>query len=219
MADDKLSIISAELAMTGNNVPAVADDGSDEWNACSPAYDIGVPLTVERHNWNFATQIAALNRVGDSPDDQYTDAYAMPPGSLSLVWVRADSSGIEAAPALDEVAIDYKIINNQICLSSEGGAITAKFVVNPGVQNWPPLFTAIIRLLVRSAIYRGLHEDNAQADREEAKAEALLDEARTRTDQQSPKRAAFTSRAVNARRVRRPAISSPPGYGGTGNPN
>lgn len=219
MADDKLAVINGELAVTGNNLVATADDGSDEWNTCSAAYDIAVPLTVERHNWNFATQIAPLNRVGASPDDQFTDAYAMPDGSLALIWVRLDQAGVETAPAVNEYAADYKIINNQICLTSNGAIPTAKFVANPGIQNWPPLFTAVIRLLVRSAIYRGLHEDTSQADREEAKAEAMLHEARTRTDQQEPRRRIFNSRALAARRVRRPVNISPPGWGGTGNPN
>lgn len=218
MADDKLSIIAAELALTGNNIPSVADDGSDEWNVCSPAYDIAVPLTLSRHSWNFGTQVVTLNRVGDSPDTQFTDAYAMPPACLGLIWVRVDGAGVESAPAFDDVPVDYKIINNQICLTAEGGSVTAKFEANPGIQNWPPLFTAVIRLLVRAAIYRGFHEDQTQADREEAKAEAMLSEARTRTDQQQPKRAVFNSRALAARRIRRPTTISPPGWGGTGIP-
>lgn len=208
MAQDKLSIINSELAKTGNNLVAVEDDGSDEWTACSPAFDDAVELTTERHTWNFGSNIVAVNRVGNSPDDLYDDAFAMPQGSLRLVWVR-----------LNDASVDYKIIGNKICLSSGGGTVTAKIIVDPGSQNWPPIFAAVIRLHVRAAIYRGLHEDAAQADREEAKAEHMLQEARTVVDQNAPKRAMFNSRARSSRRVRRPWVRSPADFGGTGVPN
>ena len=213
MASDKIGIINSELAQTGNATVAVEDDGSEEWNVCSPAYDVGVDVTVERHDWNFGTNIATLQRVGDSPDDEYDDAYALPNGQLSIVWVRLASGG-----GIDQPA-DFKIINDLICLTSSGLRPKCKFLVNPGEQNWPPLFAAVIRLLVRAAIYRGLNEDAAQADKEEKKAEAILNEARTRVDQSSPKRAMFNSRAVMSRRVRRPWVGSPAGWSGTGVPD
>ena len=208
MAQDKLSIINSELAKTGNNLVAVEDDGSDEWIACSAAYDDAVDLTIERHSWNFGSAIVALNRVGNSPDDLYSDAYAMPPGSFRLVWVR-----------LNDASVDYKIIGNQVCLSAGGQAVTAKYIINPGIQYWPPIFAAVIRQHVRAAIYRGLHEDAAQADREEVKAEHILQEARTTVDKNAPKRAMFNSRARSSRRVRRPWVRSPADFGGTGVPD
>lgn len=205
---DKLSIIADELARTGNNIPAVSDDGSDEWTVCSPAFDAAVAETIEAHSWNFDTRIASLVRQNASPDDLYTDAFAKPNQCVHLIWVR-----------LNDQTVDYKIINNQVCLSAGGRTVTAKYVLDQGTANWPPLFAKVIRLLVRSAIYRGLHEDPATADREEAKAMAALADARTRVDQESPKRAPFNSRAVAARRVRRPFVNSPAGWSGTDVPD
>lgn len=205
---DKLGIINTELAQTGDATVAVENDGSEEWDVCSPAFDTAVDLTIERHNWNFGTKIATLQRVGDSADDMYTDAYAIPAGALSVVWVRL-ASGVIDQP------VDYKIINNQIVLTASNLTPKVKYVLDPGSQNWPPIFAAVIRLLVRAAIYRGLHEDAEQADKEELKAERMLSEARTRVDQNAPKRALFNSRAVMSRRVRRPWIHSPPGWIGT----
>jgi hypothetical protein len=205
---DKLSIIADECARTGNNIPAAADDGSDEWNVCSPAFDAAVAETIEGHSWNFDTNVASLVRQNASPDDLYTDAYAKPNQCLHIIWVR-----------LNDQTVDYKIINNQICLTSNGWTPTAKYIVDNGMANWPALFTKVIRAYVRSAIYRGLHEDPETADREEAKAQAYLQEARTRVDQESPKRAPFNSRAIAARRVRRPWISTPAPWSGTDVPD
>lgn len=190
---DKLSIISDELARTGNTIPAAADDGSDEWTTCSPAYDAAVKETIEGHSWNFDTQVATLVRQNDSPDATYTDAFAKPNQSLHLIWVRVNGA-----------AVDYKIINDQVCLSAGGGVVTAKYVVDQGSANWPALFTKIIRLHVRAAIYSGLHEDPATAMSYEGAARNALAEARTRVDQESPKRAPFNSRARAARYTRRP---------------
>lgn len=209
---DKLSLINTELAETGNALVAVADDGSDEWTVCSAAYDAAVDLTLERHDWNFGTQIVTLQRTGASPDDVYSDAYARPTGALSIVWVRLQSAGIDQP-------CDYKIIDGQIVLNSSNLTPICKIVVDPGVSNWPPVFCKIVRQWVRAAIYRGLQEDARQADVEEGKAERALMEARTRVDQDAPKRAMFNSRVRAARRVRRPWISTPAGWSGTDVPS
>lgn len=208
MAADKLSIIADELARTGNYVPAVADDGSDEWTVCSPAYDAAVQETIEGHSWNFDTQIIVLNRVGNSPDPLYNDAYAKPDQSLHLIWIR-----------LDNRSVDYKIVNNQVCLSATGGVVTAKYVFDQGAANWPPMFAKIIRLFVRAAIYSGLHEDPQTGLIYEKMARTALEEARTRVDQESPKRAPFNSRARSARYTRRPFLNSPASWTGTDVPD
>lgn len=207
---DKLSIINGELAVTGNNLVAVSDDGSDEWISASAAYDNAWASTIEKHSWGFETNVTTLQRVGASPDDLYTDAFAKPGGCLHLIWIR-----------LRDQTIDYKIINDQVCLNAFGQTtlVTAKYVVDNPAANWPNAFLDIIRLLVRAGIYRGVNEDPAEADKQEAKAEIVLQQARTRVDQEGPKRALFNSRALIARRVRRPWINAPADWGGTGVPN
>lgn len=205
---DKLSIIADELARTGNNVPAAADDGSDEWNCCSPAFDAAVQETIEGHSWNFDTRIVPLVQSGTSDDDLYTTSYAKPNQCLHLIWVR-----------LNDQTVDYKIINNLICLTPNGFTPTAKYIVDQGMANWPPLFVKIIRLHVRAAIYGGLRDDPETALLYEKAALDALQDARTRVDQESPKRAPFNSRAIAARRVRRPFVNSPAGWSGTDVPN
>jgi hypothetical protein len=206
---DKLSIIADELARTGNNIPNVADDGSDEWLCCSPAFDAAVQETIEAHSWNFDTRILPLVKLPTPPDDDlYQDAYAKPNQCLHLIWVR-----------LNDQTVDWKIINDQICLTDNGYTPVAKFILDQGMANWPPSFTKIIRLYVRAAIYGGLHEDPQSALIYERMAQSALQDARTRVDQESPKRAPFNSRAIAARRVRRPWISTPSPWSGTDVPN
>jgi hypothetical protein len=206
---DKLSIINDVLAETGNNLVAVADDGSDEWTTASPAYDKAVENTLDSRNWQFDKHVATLVRVGASPDDLFNDAMAMPANALHLIWVRVNDQ-----PA------DYKVIGNQICLNLNNFTATAEFLLDSNATgNWPPLFAEVIRFLVRAAVYRGLHEDPVQGDKEEQKAMLALTIAGTRDAQQNPKRATFNSRAMAARIVRHPWIRTPFSWGGTGVPD
>lgn len=213
---NKLSIIADELAEMGENPVAVADDGSPEWNCTSPTYEKAIQETVEAHNWAFDTAIATLVRAGNSPDDLYTDAMAMPANLLSLIWVRLSMSPGAEAP------VDYKIIGNQICLSLSGFTANAKYTVDPqiaGTGAWPPLFTKIIRLRVKAAIFEGLREDANGARGARAEADAALKSAQFRIDQDNPKRAVFNSRARASRLIRRPYLSTPSPFGGTGTGN
>jgi hypothetical protein len=69
-----------------------------------------------------------------------------------------------------------------------------------------------------AGIYRGLNEDISAASQMESQAARKLQDARTRTDQEQPKRSLFNSRLRAARRVRRPWVETPPGWGGTNTP-
>jgi hypothetical protein len=207
MANDKLSIIQEALGLTGNIVPNVADDGSDEWALASLAYETAVDGLIEAHNWNFATLIVTLVRAGTSPDIMFTDAYNKPADSMAVVWIR-----------VNDVPVDYKIINNQICINSLSGTVTLKYVRQPDPGSWPPMFVDCVRTATMAGIYRGLNEDMGAANAMDQRAMHLLQDARTRTDQEQGKRALFNSRLRAARRVRRPWDNTPPSWGGSNTP-
>jgi len=207
MSEDKLSIINYCLGLTGNRLVNVADDGSDEWTVASLAYEAAVGWLIEAHSWGFGTTIVTLQRGGDSTDPLYGDFYAKPNGCFRVVWVRVND-----APA------DYKVIGNTINLTARGGVVTCKFVEQPTPDNWPPLFIQALRASVMAGVYRGLNEDISTADRQDAMARDWLRDAKTAVDQDEPKRAPFNSRLRASRRIRRPWLSSPRDWGGTGRP-
>lgn len=192
MASDKISICFEALALTGNNVPSVADDGSDEWNIASVAYEAAVGSLIEAHSWKFAKAEATLVRSGDSPDEQFDDAFAKPADCLALVWVKVNG-----------LSVDYKIIGNLICIDANGAAVTCEYVRTPDAGSWPPMFVDCVRQKTMAGIYRGLNEEIPAAERMEVQARMSLQEARTRTDQEQPKRALFISRLHLARQVPR----------------
>jgi hypothetical protein len=205
---DKLATINNALTLTGDNLCNVAEDGSDEWQVGSVAYETGYEYLLEAHDWKFATKVGVLQRSGTPADDYFTDAYAKPPDCVHLIWVR-----------LQDTPVIYIILGNQVALSAGGGAVTAKWVSSTAAdQAATRLFFAVLHLMVMSGIYRGLHEDTNAADRHWAEAMAMLEQAKVRSDQEQPKRAFFNSRLAAARMIRRPWLRTPPGWGGTGSP-
>jgi hypothetical protein len=219
----KLDLINSALAMTGNNLVAVADDGSDEWTASSPAYERGLALMMEDHGWGFATVVVPdLAASSTAPaNTQWDTAYNLPGDLLHLIWVRI------AAQATDLGSqTAYDIENGKLVLNARGGPPPPDTTVTPSTvsikyvsttyadpQGATPLFIVALQSFVMSGIYRGLHEDTAEADKLWQAGELYSQRARTRYDQQKPKRAFWNSRISAARRVRRPWPPSPSGWG------
>lgn len=221
---DKLGVINSALSQTGDNLVNVADDGSDEWNTASPAYERALAYMIEAHGWSQATDVRPLQPAANVPDDdQYDTAYNLPPDLVHLIWVR-----VSDLPSV------YDLLAGQLIINARGGpdqpvapipAITPQPVTIKGIFSTnadptfaTPTFVVALTTFVMSGIYRGLHEDVAQAAVMWNSAKALLQEAMTRHDQQKPKRAMFNSRITAARRIRRPWPIVPGGWGGTGTP-
>lgn len=191
---DKLQLIQDACEQTGDYVPQVAEDGSEEWAKGSTAYEMALPYAIEGADWKFGTKIETLTRQGGSVDSDYDDAYAKPTDLLHLIWVRLN----------DLPLADYKIVDNKILLTSDSGVVTIKSVKAPDITAVTPTFAMAMRSFVMSGIYRGLHGDDAKADKMWAAAEQFLRQAAARSDQEQPKRAMFNSRVLQARRTRRP---------------
>jgi hypothetical protein len=218
---DKLGVINRALGLTGNNFVNVAEDGSDEWNVASIAYEDALADMMEDHSWSFATLVAMLTPAVNAPsDDQFDTAYNFPADFLHLLWVR-----------LNDMPTVYDILNRQLVINAQGGppppsppnvpgVVTIKYVSANGADPVlaTPKFVRAITAYVMSGIYRGLHEDPGQADNMWKAADAFLQRARTRHDQQKPKRAMFNSRIAASRRIRRPWPPTPTGWSGSGIP-
>jgi hypothetical protein len=218
---DKLGVINSGLSQTGDNLVNVAEDGSPEWNVCSPAYERALGYMMEQHGWTTATDVRTLQPTGTAPtDDLYDTAYAFPRDMVHLIWVR-----------VSDRPVNYDILAGQLILNARGGnpqpnppntpqpvTIKAVFSTNSDVVNQTPTFVLSMVGFVMSGIYRGLHKDVGQAERMWNGAKMLAQEAMTRHDQQKPKRAMFNSRLSASRRVRRPWPLIPPDFGGTGRP-
>lgn len=233
---DKLSLINEQLAMTGDNLVAAADDGSDEWTVASAGYETGMEYMLDQHDWKQLTTVLTLNATGQVPkDDQFDTVFNKPTDCIHIIWLRVSFSGGTGG---SDFPLLYQIVGNQIYVNLFGGGtntgttaptVTMKYVSsnipNQAIHTNGDLgpfmlrtFMTALRKFVEAAIYRGLHDDPGEARQSEASAKMLLQEARTRSDQEQPKRAIFNQRITASRRVRRPFPPTPTGWGGSGIP-
>lgn len=221
---DKLGAINAALVFLGDNQVNVADDGSDEWTVCSPAYERAMGYIMEGHSWGFATQVVTLQPSPTAPQDTDWDtAYPIPSDCVHIIWLKINQDVADPTGSTTASLTLYDIMGTAtgpvIVVNAQGGppppspavtpaAITLKYISNSGPlsdsSNGTPTLIAALQDFIMSAIYRGLHEDSVEADKMFMGAEAMLQKARTRYDQQKPKRQFFNSRMAASRRVRRP---------------
>lgn len=186
----RIEIINNALAMTKNLTCAVEFDGSNEWDVAFRAYERAVGVILEKGVFSFSTQTATLARTGDAPEgysDRWGNAYAMPAGCLKLRTVKNESADIP-----------YIIVDNEILTFHTD--VVAVYVREPAQNAWPHLFVEALTLYVEAGVLRGVNEDYDAADKREKRADAMFETAHTRSDQQTPGRAMFTSRVGNRRR-------------------
>ena len=218
----KTETINSALSQTGDNLIAAADDGSEEWNVASPAYERALAYMIESHGWSQATAVRTLQPSNVAPaDTRYDTAYPLPDDLVHLIWVR-----------LNDTNCNWDLLNDQLVVNAQGGppppnppatplplTIKGVFSTNSDPTFGTPTFVLALVAFVMSGIYRGLHKDTGQAERMWNAGKAMLMEAKSRHDMQKPKRAIFNSRMTAVRRRRKPWPQTPSGWSGTGNPN
>jgi hypothetical protein len=225
----KLDVINDALVSAGIDEVFVAADGSDNWNAASRAYEIALEFMLDNHNWAAVTKIQTLQPLTTPPEDrQFDTAYPKPPDCVHLIWMR-----------LDDAPVLYKIVGNHLEVRAISGSslyypapsgttpgvVQIQYVSSdPGGDQSPTTdrmartFITALMFFTLSGIYRSLMYDVQEAAAMWKIGVGVLQEAKTRADQETPKRAMWNSRIYVARRVRRPWPQLPSGWGGTGSP-
>lgn len=223
------------MVLTGDNIVSTSDNGSDEWNVCSPAYERGLGYASESHSWGFA-KIVNPNLTPSPtppPDTQWDTAYPIPQDCVHIIWLKINDNNGDAPNYWTNQPVLYDIqnIGSVPCIvtNSQGGPpppqpplkpsiISLCYISNSGAlldstMGTPTLIMAL-QSFIQAGIYSGLHEDTQEGERLWAFGEKMLQLARTRYDQQKPKRQFFNSRMYAVRRVRKPW--PPYGIGGWG---
>lgn len=229
---DKLDIINSALSQTGDNAVAALNDGSEEWNCASPAYERALAYMIEQHPWRWTTTGTMVEPATNLPANENWDtAYNLPPDLVHLIWML-----IDGRPAVYDLEMGPPQANGtpgpvQLVTNSQGGPprpippqkplpVRIKYVSQAASDPsyGTPTFVLALITYTMSGIYRGLHEDTAEADKVWAGAEGIMSKAKTRHDQQTGKRAPYNSRMTASRRLRRPYPPVPGGWSGTGIP-
>lgn len=221
----KIDLVNTALALCGDELCAVSDDGSAEWNTASAAYEMAIEwmLEAKASSWKFGSTVQVLQPTGILPQDTWFDtAYARPADMIHLLWVR-----------YGDLPISYRIVNNQIYVRLFSGVpatvpnpppvlmpLTAKYLSsNAGVTATSRMFMTALIAFVRAGIYGGLHEDGALEAQWAKAARSLTEEAAAVSAQEEPKRAVFNHRITARRRIRGPWRANTDQWGGTGGPS
>jgi hypothetical protein len=214
----KTEIINSALSQTGDNLVSVADDGSVEWNTCSPAYERALGFVTEAHPWSWTTSMRTLQPSPTPPtDDHYDTAYPLPSDLVHIIQVR-----------MADRPCAWELLDDQIIVNARGGPPPPSSPVTPAIVtmkgifsknsdpvNATPTVVVALQMFVMSGIYRGIRKDMAEANTLWSQAFNILDMAKSRHDMQSPKRAIFVSRMTASRRSRRPGPPLPRGIEST----
>jgi hypothetical protein len=187
----KLDIIQKACMLCGENPPQTEDDGSAEWDVCSARYDLILPVLIQKHGWNFATRMEVLVEAGSNPSQNFDYAYLRPPGAVHVLalW----SGGLK----IDK----YEVLDGKFCTDvSQAAGVTAEYVVVVGPDAASNLFVLGLVEHIRAGVIGGLQEDLQRADDLEAKANLIIDQARSRDNQEEPARDLSVGRVASRRR-------------------
>jgi hypothetical protein len=211
--NDELSIINDALMDCGYDPVTVAGgDNSAAWLAGKRAYDRYLPVLMARHDWKFRTRLTTLSRQGTSTFPGLTDIYQKPADCLHIMacW---DVAVAEQATALPQYYVrefrittpkfDFKLIGDQVhCIGPDG--VGCLYLPWPSSDaDMPALFREALVQGCIAILQRGLNDDREKAVDAFKMGEMMLQEGRTRSDNQEPRRAIFSQRMQQVRRTRR----------------
>lgn len=147
MAMTKTKIISNALTQLGHD-PIITLDQPDQLTlAAEQAYDLLVPSILETNNWRFATQIAQLSKLPETPPSgsYWTSVYQLPAGFLKNIRIYPQN-------------YEYDIYENFKIYSNWNGEIWMEYIFMPDPSRFPNLFALFVSYDI--AVYLAL--SNAQ---------------------------------------------------------
>jgi hypothetical protein len=216
---DKLTLINRALVQTGDDPLTVLDDGSDRFIAASAGYEDGLAVLMEESNWGFATLVVQLPPLPTPPANNAWDTqYNLPGDLLHIVWVRVNQNTTDPTTSVLSQPTLWDIEAGKLVINAQGGppppsppltpAIAfLKYVSttfgDPATPGTTPLFVRALTAYTMAGLYRS-RGDVAEAKESTQAAMVFSQQARTRYDQQKPKRQFRNSRILAARRVRHP---------------
>lgn len=178
----KIDLINQALLLTGN-VQAALNDGSDEFNVASAAYESAIEFLFDTHNWSAMSKIAVVARTGLPTDADFPDAYDKPADLVHVISVHDTAN----------VAIRYTVLGASIFADAAGGSMRLKYVASGLSANASRSFMAALLWFVIAGVYRGLNEDTEQADKAQASAQGIIGHAVERDQQETQAQPRTTS--------------------------
>lgn len=162
MSAEQIKIINAALTRTGNNQITGLDDGSVEAEIAAANYEEVVWEELSDHPWSFAKKSAELNKLAETPENEWTYVYEEPADLLELVTVTQSKAGVA-----------YERNANKIFSHADNTntAVFCEYIARVEETLWPGKFRAAIIERLEALFIRALNEDYSAAEARERDAE------------------------------------------------
>lgn len=127
MAITQVQILSNALLQLGHAPISSISGGDALVNAAVSAYDMKLPSVLSQGNWRFATQIAQLSQLVETPPPQWESVYSLPAGFLKTIRVYPNT-------------YDWDIYANERIYSKSTGEFWMEYVFQPTPSHLPAHF-------------------------------------------------------------------------------
>jgi hypothetical protein len=91
----KVTIISFAISLVGHKPIVSLDNPDDLVLAAEQAFNMLLPSVLAKSNWRFATQIAQLSLLNETPPNPWQSVYSLPAGFLKTIRVYPQTYGWE----------------------------------------------------------------------------------------------------------------------------
>jgi hypothetical protein len=139
MAASKTSIISYSVSLIGHAPVTTLEDADDLVISAEQSYDMNLPNILSMANWRFATQIAQLSQLVETPPPQYKKIYQLPSGFLKNLRLHPNVS-------------KWDIFENSKIYTDFDGDLYMEYIFKPDESKFPNHFQRVIAFAIASEL-------------------------------------------------------------------
>lgn len=186
MASD-VEIASKALLKLGEGAISSFDDGTDKADTCKELYPDFKKYCLSLHDWNFAKKKVQLNRLVDTPVNEYKYAYQVPSDMIKLLGLY-DNAQVGATPFQD-----YNIFYKQVY--TDVAAVYADYIALVNDEDFPAYFVEFLATAFAAELalsitdkeeYHSLFYRKAYGSESSAASSGILGRAKFIDSKQSP---------------------------------
>ena len=175
----KLGIIARAASRTGNGVVTSLDDGSEIATLTAEHYEAIVEEYLTQHGWKFARWVEAMQLTEETPEKPWAQLWRKPAEILSLQYV-VDAN----AQRIDQEERDTDQ-GNCCAVLCEYEELFAVGTHRADESRWPGDFAMGIQHRMEGVFYGGIAEQHDLAEKQDRKAELIIQRARVRDQRAS----------------------------------
>lgn len=158
MANSEIDVCAQALLLLGLPPIASFDDGSDKALICANLHETVIDGLLRSYPWRFAMRKAALNRLAQTPKNQWKHGFQLPSDRLGGPRAVFAADAVSAPPIAEFEIFGDKLFANET-------SIWIDYPFKPLVRAWPPHFTQLAVYACAAMFADALTEENKKAER------------------------------------------------------